>query len=74
MLTLCFCILFQTATLEPLITGLQEALPKSIGLLPFDGGVTGTWLLIFFICYFLSITCKQQAADAYIGLDFLTIY
>ena len=24
-----------------MITGLQEALPKSIGLLPFDGGVTG---------------------------------
>ncbi|EYU22929.1 hypothetical protein MIMGU_mgv1a000342mg [Erythranthe guttata] len=28
-------------TLEPLITGLQNALPKSIGLLPFDGGVAG---------------------------------
>ncbi|KAJ9185753.1 hypothetical protein P3X46_005347 [Hevea brasiliensis] len=28
-------------TLEPMITGLQEALPKSIGLLPFDGGVAG---------------------------------
>ncbi|GMP26583.1 hypothetical protein CsSME_00002962 [Camellia sinensis var. sinensis] len=28
-------------TLEPMITGLQDALPKSIGLLPFDGGVTG---------------------------------
>ncbi|KAL7118012.1 hypothetical protein ACP275_03G108900 [Erythranthe tilingii] len=28
-------------TLEPLITGLQDALPKSIGLLPFDGGVAG---------------------------------
>ncbi|KAL6525143.1 hypothetical protein OROMI_030736 [Orobanche minor] len=28
-------------TLEPMITGLQEALPKSIGLLPFDGGVSG---------------------------------
>ncbi|KAJ6694043.1 hypothetical protein OIU85_004798 [Salix viminalis] len=27
--------------LEPMLTGLQEALPKSIGLLPFDGGVTG---------------------------------
>ncbi|KAF9611083.1 hypothetical protein IFM89_026967 [Coptis chinensis] len=27
--------------LEPMITGLQEALPKSIGLLPFDGGVAG---------------------------------
>ncbi|KAK9146311.1 hypothetical protein Sjap_006214 [Stephania japonica] len=29
------------AILEPMITGLQEALPKSIGLLPFDGGVAG---------------------------------
>ncbi|OVA02229.1 Cytoplasmic FMR1-interacting [Macleaya cordata] len=29
------------AALEPMITGLQEALPKSIGLLPFDGGVAG---------------------------------
>lgn len=28
-------------TLEPMITGLQEAMPKSIGLLPFDGGVSG---------------------------------
>ncbi|XP_058101351.1 protein PIR [Magnolia sinica] len=28
-------------SLEPKITGLQEALPKSIGLLPFDGGVAG---------------------------------
>ncbi|KAG8378307.1 hypothetical protein BUALT_Bualt08G0123800 [Buddleja alternifolia] len=28
-------------TLEPMITSLQEALPKSIGLLPFDGGVAG---------------------------------
>ncbi|KAH1071788.1 hypothetical protein GYH30_008333 [Glycine max] len=28
--------------LEPMITGLQDSLPKSIGLLPFDGGVTGT--------------------------------
>ncbi|KAJ4956396.1 hypothetical protein NE237_013179 [Protea cynaroides] len=27
--------------LEPMISGLQEALPKSIGLLPFDGGVAG---------------------------------
>lgn len=33
--------MFQIATVEPMITGLQEALPKSIGLLPFDGGVTG---------------------------------
>ncbi|KAJ6877236.1 protein PIR [Populus alba x Populus x berolinensis] len=31
----------KVSTLEPMITGLQEALPKSIGLLPFDGGVTG---------------------------------
>lgn len=34
------------ATLEPLITRLQEALPKSIGLLPFDGGVTGCMRLV----------------------------
>ncbi|KAI4369469.1 hypothetical protein MLD38_017906 [Melastoma candidum] len=32
--------------LEPMISGLQEALPKSIGLLPFDGGVTGCMRLI----------------------------
>jgi hypothetical protein len=25
----------------PKISGLQEALPKAIGLLPFDGGVAG---------------------------------
>ncbi|EPS72662.1 hypothetical protein M569_02094, partial [Genlisea aurea] len=29
-------------SLEPVITSLQEALPKSIGLLPFDGGVAGS--------------------------------
>ncbi|KAE8713220.1 Oxysterol-binding protein-related protein 1D [Hibiscus syriacus] len=34
------------ATFEPMITGLQEALPKSIGLLPFDGGVTGCMRLV----------------------------
>ncbi|KAK6243411.1 hypothetical protein QUC31_009820 [Theobroma cacao] len=34
------------AALEPMITGLQEALPKSIGLLPFDGGVTGCMRLV----------------------------
>lgn len=34
---------FQITTLEPMIAGLQEALPKSIGLLPFDGGVAGKW-------------------------------
>ncbi|KAK6915292.1 Cytoplasmic FMR1-interacting, partial [Dillenia turbinata] len=33
-------------TLEPMISGLQEALPKSIGLLPFDGGVTGCSRLV----------------------------
>ncbi|KAJ8432034.1 hypothetical protein Cgig2_026737 [Carnegiea gigantea] len=33
--------LTQISSLEPMITGLQEALPKSIGLLPFDDGVTG---------------------------------
>ena len=31
----------KVSTLEPMITGLQEELFKSIGLLPFDGGVTG---------------------------------
>ncbi|GLT59708.1 hypothetical protein SLA2020_325130 [Shorea laevis] len=34
------------ATLEPMITGLQEALPKSMGLLPFDGGVSGCVRLV----------------------------
>ncbi|KAF6145867.1 hypothetical protein GIB67_028862 [Kingdonia uniflora] len=34
-------ILNKITALEPMITGLQEALPKSIGLLPFDGGVAG---------------------------------
>ncbi|XP_074307970.1 protein PIR isoform X2 [Silene latifolia] len=29
------------SSLEPMISGLQEMLPKSIGLLPFDGGVAG---------------------------------
>ncbi|PPD76606.1 hypothetical protein GOBAR_DD26464 [Gossypium barbadense] len=29
-----------------MITGLQEALPKSIGLLPFDRGVTGCMRLV----------------------------
>ncbi|MBA0843565.1 hypothetical protein Goarm_000742 [Gossypium armourianum] len=38
--------MFQIATLEPMITGLQETLPKSIGLLPFDGGVTGCMRLV----------------------------
>ncbi|CAN1233835.1 Protein PIR [Linum perenne] len=32
--------------LEPMIMGLQEALPKSIGLLPFDSGVTGCMRLV----------------------------
>ncbi|CAI0385291.1 unnamed protein product [Linum tenue] len=32
--------------LEPMIMGLQDALPKSIGLLPFDGGVTGCMRLV----------------------------
>ncbi|KAJ6422699.1 hypothetical protein OIU84_027632 [Salix udensis] len=31
----------KVTTLEPMTTGLQAALPKSIGLLPFDDGVTG---------------------------------
>ncbi|KAL5768061.1 hypothetical protein ACOSP7_014642 [Xanthoceras sorbifolium] len=33
-------------TIEPMITGLQEALPKSIGLLPFDSGVAGCMRLV----------------------------
>ncbi|KAL3504109.1 hypothetical protein ACH5RR_033950 [Cinchona calisaya] len=33
-------------SLEPMVTGLQEALPKSIGLLPFDGGVTGCMRIV----------------------------
>lgn len=33
-------------TLEPMITGLQETLPKSIGLLHFDSGVTGCMRLV----------------------------
>ncbi|WCJ43715.1 transcription activators [Euphorbia peplus] len=33
-------------TLEPMFMGLQEALPKSIGLLPFDGGVAGCMRLV----------------------------
>uniref|UniRef100_A0A2P2KUC2 Protein PIR n=1 Tax=Rhizophora mucronata TaxID=61149 RepID=A0A2P2KUC2_RHIMU len=33
-------------TLEPMIMGLQDALPKSIGLLSFDGGVTGCMRLV----------------------------
>ncbi|KAF5775675.1 putative cytoplasmic FMR1-interacting [Helianthus annuus] len=33
-------------TLEPMITGLQQALPKSICLLPFDCGVTGCVRLV----------------------------
>ncbi|XP_028053953.1 protein PIR [Camellia sinensis] len=36
----------EITTLEPMITGLQDALPKSIGLLPFDGGVTGCLRLV----------------------------
>lgn len=38
---LCGVTLEQISSLEAMITGLQEALPKSIGLLPLDGGVTG---------------------------------
>jgi hypothetical protein len=59
--------MFQIATLEPMITGLQEALPKSIGLLPFDGGVTGTRLLqifievfFFFFCFVIHIITKNN--------------
>ncbi|XP_019182254.1 PREDICTED: protein PIR isoform X2 [Ipomoea nil] len=33
-------------TIEPMIIGLQEALPKSIGLLSFDGGVAGCMRIV----------------------------
>ncbi|KAH9784222.1 protein PIR [Citrus sinensis] len=36
----------EITTLEPLIMGLQETLPKSIGLLHFDSGVTGCMRLV----------------------------
>ncbi|XVE62686.1 hypothetical protein DITRI_Ditri06bG0139500 [Diplodiscus trichospermus] len=36
----------KVAAVEPMVTGLQEALPKSIGLLPFDGGVTACMRLV----------------------------
>lgn len=32
---------FQITSVAPKIAGLQEVLPKSIGLLPFDGGIAG---------------------------------
>ena len=52
-LSLTFLHLFQITTLEPMIIGLQEALPKSIGLLPFDGGVTGNWGYTIFFQFIL---------------------
>lgn len=45
-----FVITSQITSMVPKITGLQEALPKSIGLLPFDGGIAGKGLLY---CYLL---------------------
>lgn len=39
-------ILVQITTVEPMITGLQQALPKSIGLLPFDGGISGKFVAL----------------------------
>lgn len=45
-----FVITSQMTSMVPKITGLQEALPKSIGLLPFDGGIAGKGLLY---CYLL---------------------
>lgn len=56
--------LFQITTLEPMITGLQEALPKSIGLIPFDSGVTGRpWHYNYFLkC--LSIPLSICCLDA----------
>ncbi|GJX69229.1 hypothetical protein Tco_0304956 [Tanacetum coccineum] len=41
MVSVCFSPCRMITTLEPMVTVLQEALPKSIALLPFDGGVTG---------------------------------
>ncbi|TXG66200.1 hypothetical protein EZV62_007475 [Acer yangbiense] len=41
-----FCCGTQITTIEPMITGLQEALPKSIGLLPFDSGVSGCMRIV----------------------------
>lgn len=49
-----FTPLFQITSLEPIITGLREALPKSIGLLPFDGGLTGKSckMIVLYNCVF----------------------
>jgi len=43
---------FQITGMVPKITALQEALPKSIGLLSFDGGLAGNvswWQSWFYI-------------------------
>ncbi|PHT50435.1 Protein PIR [Capsicum baccatum] len=51
-------------TVEPMITGLQEALPKSIGLLPFDGGISAygcrndspvVYVLCMYSCFFPTV-------------------
>lgn len=36
-----YVIFSQMTAMVPKVSGLQEALPKAIGLLPFDGGVAG---------------------------------
>jgi hypothetical protein len=38
---------FQITGMVPKITALQEALPKSIGLLSFDGGIAGNHAISF---------------------------
>ena len=48
---------FQITTLEPMISGLQEALPKSIGLLSFDGGVAGSCKIQFLLFFFFCVVC-----------------
>ncbi|KAL2538706.1 Protein PIR [Forsythia ovata] len=50
-------------TLEPMIAGLQEALPKSIGLLPFDGGVAGCMRIVkeHLICWHSKSELKAEA-------------
>ncbi|PHT83701.1 Protein PIR [Capsicum annuum] len=51
-------------TVEPMITGLQEALPKSVGLLPFDGGISAygcrndspvVYVLCMYSCFFPTV-------------------
>ena len=71
-LSLIFHDVFQVTTLEPMITGLQAALPKSFGLVPFDGGVTGTWwchdsdsVFLFFFLHALLDVLKKGWKNLY---------